>query len=88
MERVRWTDERLDEKMAATDREFDLLRDDLRGFRSEVHAEFREFRAEVQAEFRDVRADLNRFQDRMVQIGFALVTVLIAAIVTIVLALA
>jgi hypothetical protein len=60
MERTLWTDERLDERMAAIDQTFER----------------------IFAELRDFRADFNRFQDRMVQIGFALVGVLIAALTT------
>lgn len=48
---------------------------------------FNEFER-VHADIAALRADLNRFQDRMVQVGFGLAAVLIAAIVTIVLALA
>ena len=73
MERIAWTDERLDERMAAIDNTFER-----------IFGEFDRVHAEIAA----LRGDLNRFQDRMVQVGFGLVTVLIAAIVTIVLALA
>jgi hypothetical protein len=73
MERVRWTDERLDERMTAMDQKFDRV--------------FTEF-DRVHAEIRDLRADFNRFQDRMVQIAFALVGVLLAQVVALTIALA
>ena len=39
-------------------------------------------------EIRALRSDFSHFQDRMVQIGFALVGVLVAALATVVVALA
>ena len=65
MERVRWTDERLDDRMDAIDRNFELIRDELR----------------------DLRSDFNRFQDRMIQIGFGMVAVLAAQLVAAIVAL-
>lgn len=67
-----WTDERVDEKMSSIDRTFDLLHSDLSGLREEM---------------RGVRSDLSSFQDRLVQIGFGLVGVLIAAMVALIVAL-
>ncbi len=77
MERTTWTDERLDDRMAAIDREFESIREEMRiGF------------ADVRAEIRDLRADFNRFQDRMVQIAFAFVGVLVAQVIALAIALA
>jgi hypothetical protein len=68
-----WTDDRIDEKMTAIDRTFDMLHNDLSGLREEIVG---------------MRSDLARFQDRMIQIGFGLVFALLAALVTTILALA
>jgi hypothetical protein len=76
MERTAWTDERLDDRMAGIDKSIDSLTVEMRaGF------------AELRAEMRDLRADFNRFQDRMVQVGFGLVGVMAAQLVAAVVAL-
>jgi hypothetical protein len=101
MDRTTWTDERLDERMAAIDdtserifTELAGIREDMRSFRIEFKSEIGELRAEVRSEIRDLRADVNhlggrqdRFQDRMVQVGFALLGVTIASIAAIFIAL-
>ena len=72
MERSAWTDERLDERMSAVDTTLDRLHDDLGGIRDEL---------------RGPRGDFSSLQDRLVQIGFGLVSVLIAALVALIIAL-
>lgn len=72
MHRTRWTDERLDDRMTAMDRNFDLLHDDLAGIRAEI---------------RGLRDDFSSLQRHLVQIGFGLVGVLTAALVALILAL-
>ncbi|HEX8645627.1 MAG TPA: hypothetical protein VF715_01920 [Thermoleophilaceae bacterium] len=52
-----------------------------------VFDEMRESRSELKAEIRELRADFNRFQDRMIQIGFGMVGVLAAQLVAAVIAL-
>jgi hypothetical protein len=47
MERVRWTDERIDERMAAMDEKFDRLFDELHSLRDEMRAGFGELRGEI-----------------------------------------
>jgi hypothetical protein len=76
MERTAWTDERLDDRMSGIDTNFDRVFD-----------EMRESRSELKAEIRELRADFNRFQDRMIQIGFGMVGVLAAQLVAAVIAL-
>jgi DNA anti-recombination protein RmuC len=73
MERIAWTDERIDERMSAIDHTFDRLHDDLGGIRDEI---------------RGLRGDFSTLQDRLVQIGFGLVGVLITALVALIIALA
>jgi DNA anti-recombination protein RmuC len=72
MERTAWTDERLDERMSAIDQTFDRLHDDLGGIRDEI---------------RGLRGDFSTLQDRLMQIGFGLVGVLITALVALIIAL-
>jgi DNA anti-recombination protein RmuC len=73
MDRIAWTDERLDERMSAIDQTFERLHDDLGGIRDEI---------------RGLRGDFSSLQDRLVQIGFGLVGVLITALVALIIALA
>jgi hypothetical protein len=76
MERGTWPDERIDEKMASIDRTFDMLRDELHGLREDNREQFGA-----------LRSDISTLQDRLVQIGFGLVGVLIAAMVALIVAL-
>ncbi len=73
MDRSAWTDERLDERMTAIDQTFDRLHDDLSGIRDEIRA---------------LRGDFSALQDRLVQIGFGLVGVLMAALIALIVAVA
>ncbi len=73
MEPGAWTEERIDEKMTAIDNTFDMLHQDLGGLRDEM---------------RGMRSDLAQVQDRMIQIGFGLVGVLLAAMIALIVALA
>ncbi len=77
MEHATWTDERIDEKMAAIDNTFGMLRDELHGLREDNREQFA-----------GLRSDMTALQDRLVQIGFGLVGVLLAAMVALVVALA
>lgn len=71
-----WTDERIDEKMTAIDRTFDMLREELHGLREDNREQFAR-----------LRSDMSSLQDRLVQIGFGLVGVLLAALVALIVAL-
>jgi hypothetical protein len=71
MERSAWTDERLDDLAATVDTNFGLLRDDIRGVRDELGA---------------LRADLSAWQRQIAQIGWALATALIVALVALLVA--
>lgn len=76
MEQPTWTDERIDEKMTAIDRTFDMLREELHGLREDNREQFGA-----------LRSDISTLQDRLVQIGFGLVGVLVAAMVALIVAL-
>ena len=75
MNRVAWTDERIDDAVARIDRGFDRLSDEMREMRTEMHTEFRALRAEINANHR-----------QMAQVGWgiagALMIQLIAFVVT------
>jgi chromosome segregation ATPase len=94
MERTGWTDERLDEKMAAIDHTFDRIDDDLGDLRSEMRELRREFREEMRAmrlelkeEIAGMRSDLSDLQGRLVQIGFGLVGALVMSLIALLVAL-
>lgn len=57
VERSTWTDERLDEKMQGIDGTFELMRDELSGFRTEM----REMRRELTEEMHEMRGDFTAF---------------------------
>lgn len=95
MRRPGWTDARLDEKMGAIDSTFDMLRDEIRGFREDTREELRGLREDNRQQFsalhsdmRDLRGDFASLQGRLVQIGFGMVGVLIASMVALILAAA
>jgi hypothetical protein len=95
VKRSAWTDERLDDKMGGIDSTFEMLRDEMQGFRTEMRDDMRGLREEMQglrsdlsAEMRDLRSDFTALQTTLVQIGFGLVGVLLAAMVALVVALA
>ena len=73
MSRIAWTDERIDERMSAMDQTFERVHRSLDDLRDEV---------------RGLRGDFASLQDRLIQIGFGLVGVLIAALVALIVALA
>ena len=71
-----WTDERLDDKMDGIDSTFEMLRDEMHGMRTEM-------REEMQG----LRSDFTALQATLVQIGFGLVGVLLAAMIALIVAL-
>jgi hypothetical protein len=75
-ERATWTDERLGEKMAALDEKDDRIFGEL----ADIRAKMRGMRSDLTAEIRSINGHL-------VRIGFGLVSVLIAEVVALVIAL-
>ena len=71
-ERVEWTDERLDERMAAIDATFERIFVEL---------------AELRAEVRGMRSDFAAFQDRMIQIGFSFAALFFVQLIAVTVAL-
>jgi hypothetical protein len=58
MERVKWTDDLIDERMAAIDDKFDRQLEELRALRSEMRSGFSELRAEMRTGFTEMRAEM------------------------------
>jgi hypothetical protein len=54
MGRLRWTDQRIDERMTAMDEKFERQFDELRALREEMRAGFAELRADLSAFQRQV----------------------------------
>ncbi len=78
------TDERIDEKMNSIDSTFDMLRDELHGLREDNREQFGALRSDITG----MRSDFASPQGRLVQVGFGLVGVLLAAMVALIIALA
>jgi hypothetical protein len=72
IERMAWTDDRLDDLAATLDTNFSQMRDELHGLRKD---------------FRSLREDLSAGQRQIAQIGWALAGTLIAALVALIIAL-
>jgi hypothetical protein len=70
MERVGWTDERLDERMAVIDERFERAFEEMGAMREEMRAGFVSLRGEIA----EVRGDLSAFQRQVTHIlaGFAI----------------
>ena len=70
MERMVWTDERLDDAFARIEKNFD-----------HVWEEFREMKSEMREGFRELRSNTSALQRQLTTIGWAIVSVLIAQLV-------
>jgi len=79
LNRVAWTDERIDDAMLRIDRGFDSLREEMREMRVELREEMRSMRT-------DLHGQINAGQRQMTTIGWgigaALLAQLIAFVVT------
>jgi hypothetical protein len=58
MERARWTDDRLDEKMDRIDRTFELIRQEMGALRTELRGDIGDLRTELRGEIGELRTDL------------------------------
>jgi hypothetical protein len=81
MERVKWTDALIDQRVAAMDEKFELLFAETRAQREGMRADLADLRAEMRAgftglrgEIREVRGDLAAYQRQMMFIiaGFGI----------------
>jgi hypothetical protein len=71
MERARWTDERLDERMVLIDEKFDRGIEEMRATREEMRVGFAALRGEVaglRGEVGDLRGSLSAFQRQVTHI--------------------
>jgi hypothetical protein len=91
VERARWTDERLDDRMTVIDTSFDRVFEELRADREAARAERAEFRAEMaglRAELRtdigELRADIAGLNHRLSQLGFRAAGILAAGLIALV----
>jgi hypothetical protein len=73
MERVRWTDDRLDDRMSAIDTSYQHVFAELRAERAAMTAAVESLRTETRAGFAEVRSDISALQRQVTQIcgGFA-----------------
>jgi hypothetical protein len=71
MERTKWTDKRLDERMRAIDKESSRTSTEVRELRREMRAGFKDLRGEIAG----VRAELGAFHRQMIWlVGFLAVS--------------
>jgi predicted RNase H-like nuclease (RuvC/YqgF family) len=68
VERARWTDERLDDRMSAIDTTFERVFEEMRAERHEFRAEMRTFRVEVRAEIHALGERIDRLEQRIDQV--------------------
>lgn len=81
MNRVAWTDDRIDDAMTRIDRGFDSLREEMR----EMRLEMREMRRDLTTEMRELRTDLqgqvSAGQRQMTMIGWGIAGALLAQLI-------
>jgi hypothetical protein len=74
LNRVAWTDERIDDAMLRIDRGFELLRDEMREFRTEMRTELRAMRSDLQGQ-------IIAGQRQMTTIGWGMAGALLAQLI-------
>jgi hypothetical protein len=91
VERAKWTDERLDDRMTAIDTTFDRVFEEMRAEYAQLRAEMAAWRAELTADMgalieRVARIDerLTRLDERLSQIGFRAAGILAAGLIALV----
>ena len=65
MERTRWTDERLDDRMSAIDRSLDQLSADVAGLRAEMKEGFAALRVEMHQGFAALRSEMSELRGEL-----------------------
>ena len=75
MDRVAWTDERLDDMSARMDVGFDRVDRDIRDLRGEI----RDLRGETNAGFVDLRSEIDGLRSLILRVGGGIVASVIAA---------
>ena len=84
MPRSKWTDERLDDAFSHLAQSIDQLRVEMRSELSGLRGDVGALRADVV----DLRNDFSGFKTALIQVGFGLVGVLLAALVALIVAVA
>jgi hypothetical protein len=74
--------------MDGIDSTFEMLHDEVHGLRTEMREEMQGLRSDFTSEMRNLRSDFSALQTTLVQIGFGLVGVLLAAMIALTVALA
>jgi hypothetical protein len=80
VERARWTDERLDDRMTVVDTTFDRVFEEFRMERAEARAE----RAELRADVRALIERVDHLDERLGQLGFRAAGILAAGLIALV----
>jgi hypothetical protein len=91
VERARWTDEQLDDRMTAIDTTFDRVFEELRAERvetraerAELGAEMRALRSELRDDMRGINERLTRLDESLSQLGFRAAGILAAGLIALV----
>jgi hypothetical protein len=91
VERAKWTDERLDDRMTVIDTTFDRVFEELRADRAELMTEMRALRTELRDDMRMLDDRLSRLDDRVTrlddrlsQLGFRAAGILAAGLIALV----
>ena len=84
MERAKWTEERLDDRMTVIDTTFDRVFEELRAERAEFRAEMAGLRAELRSDIGELRADIAGLNHRLSQLGFRAAGILAAGLIALV----
>lgn len=72
--------------MESIDRSFDRIGDELAAFRMEMREEMRGLREDLTSEMRGLRSDFATLQRQLIQIGFGMVGILLAALCAVIVA--
>ena len=77
MERVAWTDDRIDDAMTRIDRGFELMREEMREFRTDM----REMRVEMREMRTDLHGQIAAGQRQMTMIGWGIAAAMLAQLI-------
>jgi ABC-type branched-subunit amino acid transport system ATPase component len=77
LNRVAWTDDRIDDAMSRIDRGFESLRDEMR----EMRMELRDMRGEMREMRTDLQGQISAGQRQMTTIGWGIAAALLAQLI-------
>jgi hypothetical protein len=81
MERMAWTDERLDDLSRRVDVGFERVERDMRDLRSEMRAGFADLRGEMQTETAGLRGEIEQLRTVMYRFGVVVMGTLVASMI-------